>query len=102
MRLKQLDHSAIYYKLENYAYAWRDIGRALGFTENEMKMIESNDSLLRESPKSYLREMLSQWLEWDCGDSRGSEGYATRESLHDALLQTNLGQLAETFLTTMS
>ena len=102
MQLKQLDHSAIYCKLENYAYAWRDIGRALGFTENEMKMIGSNDSLLRESPKSYLREMLSQWLEWGPGDSRGSESYATKESLHCALLRANLGQLAETILTTMS
>ncbi len=84
--------------METHAFRWRDIGRALGFTENEMNLIESNHSLLRESPKSYLREMLSQWLEWGPGDLRGSKNYATRESLHAALLQANLAQLAANIL----
>ena len=48
-------------------------------------------------PKSYLREMLTEWLQRGPGDGRGSTGFATRESLHAALLKVNLAQLAEKF-----
>ena len=41
--------------------------------------------------------MLSQWLQWTPGDGRGSTGYATRESLHAALLKANLGVVAKQF-----
>ena len=64
-----------------------------------MDNIQSNLVLLTQSPpKSFLREMLSQWLQWAPGDGRGSTGYATKESLHAALLRANLGQLAERIL----
>ena len=61
-----------------------------------MDTIQNNPMLLAQSPpKSYLREMLTQWLQWGPGDGRGSTGVATRESLHAALLKVNLAQLAE-------
>jgi hypothetical protein len=47
-----------------------------------------------QAPKSFLVEMLSQWLQWAPGDGRGSAGFATRGSLRTALLKANLGQLA--------
>jgi hypothetical protein len=53
--------------------------------------------LLMQAPESYLGAMLSQWLQWAPGDGRGSTGFATRESLHAALLRANLGQLAQQF-----
>ena len=63
-----------------------------------MDNIQSNPMLLTQSaPKSYLREMLSQWLQWAPGDGRGSIGYASKESLRAALLKANLGQLAQQF-----
>ena len=63
-----------------------------------MDNIQSNPMLLTQSaPKSYLREMLSQWLQWAPGDWRGSTGYASKESLRAALLRANLGQLAQQF-----
>ena len=65
-----------------------------------MDNIQSNPMLLTESaPKSYLRVLLSQWLQWAPGDGRGSTGFATRESLRAALLRANLGQLAQLFNT---
>ena len=65
-----------------------------------MDIIQSNPMLLTQSPpKSYLSEMLSQWLQWAPGDGRGSTGFATRESLRAALLRANLGQLAQQFHT---
>ena len=97
-RLSANDYAAIYYKLESYAARWRDIGTALGFSEGEMNNIQTNPMLLTQSaPKSFLREMLTQWLEWAPGDGRGSEGFASSDSLHAALLKANFGQLAQQF-----
>ena len=62
----------------------------LGFKENELKLIQSNPMLLiEEPPKSYLREMLNQWLLWGPGDSRGSESCANTELLNKAILNLN-------------
>ena len=92
------DHSSVYKKLEDKAAKWRDIGKELGFREGEMDNIQSDPMLLLQSaPKSYLRELLSQWLQWAPGDGRGSTSYATKESLRTALLSANLGQLADQF-----
>ena len=92
------DHADIYPKLVGHAAKWRDIGRALGFTEGEMNNIQSNQMLVMQGPpESYLSEMLSRWLQWAPGDGRGSTGYATKESLHAALMSVNLGRLAEQF-----
>ena len=91
------DHADIYHKLEDYAAKWRDIGLTLGFKEGEMDNIQQNPFLFMEAPRSYLRVMLTQWLEWAPGDRRGSVGLATRDSLRTALLMTNLGHLAQQF-----
>jgi hypothetical protein len=97
-RLRVSDHADVYHKLKPHAAKWVDIGDALGFTEGEINIIQSNPVLMTQSaPKSFLREMLSQWLQWAPGDGRGSTGFATRESLRAALLRANLGQLAEQF-----
>ena len=97
-RLGDNDHTWIYEKLEVRAAKWRDIGRAIGFKQGEMDNIESSPMLLTQSPpQSWLREMLSQWLEWAPGDRRGSTSFATKESLRTALLNANLGQLAQQF-----
>ena len=70
----------------------------MGFLEGELKNIESDVKLMTQSPpKSWLREMLSQWLQWAPGDNRGSSGFATKESLRSALLNVDLGQLAQQF-----
>ena len=61
-----------------------------------MDNIQSNPMLMMQGPPgSYLGEMLSQWLQWAHGDGRGSEGFATKESLRAALLSVNLGELAQ-------
>ena len=71
---------------------------ALGFLEGELDNIQSNPVLLTQTPpKSWLSEMLSQWLQWGPGDARGSEDYASIDSLKKALLNLNLAQLAREF-----
>ena len=97
--LNDVNHGAIYEKLAPRAAKWRDIGKQLGFKEEEMDNIQSNPMLMMQSPpENYLRAMLSQWLQWAPGDGRGSTGFATRESLRAALLKANLGQLAQQFI----
>ena len=95
--LSDKDHADIYDKLKGHAAKWRDIGGALGFTEGEMDTIQGCPFTMQLAPNSWLREMLSQWLQWAPGDGRGSTGYATKESLHAALMSVNLGRLAEKF-----
>ena len=93
-RFCERDHAIIFDKLKSHAHMWREIGHALGFSEEEMKIIENKPALYQQAPTSYLRELLSQWLQWAPGDYRCSEGHATKESLYAALLQANLGGLA--------
>lgn len=96
LHLGDSDHTKIHAELQAHAAKWREIGSALGFLEEELDNTQSNQMLLTQSlPMSFLRKMLSQWLQWTPGDGRGSKGYAMRESLVAALLKVNLGQLAE-------
>ena len=97
-RFTDRDHSMISKILDPYAGRWRDIGQALGFTKNELNNIQANPMLMLQiPPKSWLKEMLSMWLQWAPGDGRGSSNYATRSSLRAALLEINLGTVAENF-----
>ena len=91
------NHHSICTKLDNFASEWRDIGGALGFKERELDNIENNKSLFTKSPQSWLKRMITQWLQWAPGDGRGSTSVATKESLRAALLEINLGQLAQQF-----
>ena len=68
---------------------------ALGFLKNELDNIESNPVLLTQSPpKSWLSEMISQWIQWSPGDARGSKDSASLKSLKEALLAISLARLA--------
>ena len=96
-RLSDGDHQDVYSRLEQHAFRWRDIGSALGFSQGELNNIEAKPLLFQLAPTSWLREMLTQWLQWAPGDWRGSSGFATRGSLHSALLKVKLGQLAQQF-----
>ena len=81
-------------KLNDHACSWRDIGMHLGFRKGELDNIAANQLLLSESPKSWLKEMLSKWLKWAPGDSRGSNAFASMESLKCALDKSGLARTA--------
>ena len=66
------DHTMIYGVLETQAHEWEKIGKALGFKEGEIAIIKSNPLSLMGAPRTWLREMLNQWLQWGPGDGRGS------------------------------
>ena len=60
-----------------------------------MDTIQNTTLLMMQAPGSWLGQMLTQWLQWAPGDRRNSPGFATKESLREALLKANLGALAE-------
>lgn len=78
-------HVELLQQLTDYAMKWRSIGIHLGFREGELDNIQGAPLLLQEAPVSWLCKMLSQWLEWGPGDSRGSTNYATLNALKAAL-----------------
>lgn len=81
--------SHLYNQLSIHAAEWREIGTHLGFTQDELKTISFMPFELMEAPKSWLRTMLSQWLQWAPGDRRKSKQYATLEALKTAVCKTN-------------
>ena len=84
--------------LAPHAAQWFAIGNALGFQQGDLANIQSNPMLMMQGPPgSWLREMLTQWLQWAPGDGRGSTGFATKESLCAALLKAGFGATAEKF-----
>ena len=96
IRLYNSDYIAIYSVLEFYAAKWRDIGKALGFSKGEISKIQS-DPKIKQTPQSFLGELLTRWLQWAPGDERGSRAFPMKEDLHTALMEINLISVADLF-----
>ena len=93
-RLAESDLPALLDKLNSHASKWRDIGIRLGFLKGELDNIEARPLLLNSAPESWLREMLSEWLQWAPEDGRGSSSFATLDALKIALSNSGLGATA--------
>ena len=93
-KLSESHLSELLTKLNDHACRWRDIGMYLGFREGELDNIQGKPLLFNEGPKAWLKEMLREWLEWSPGDSRGSDAFASIESLKCALDKCGLTQTA--------
>ena len=94
-RLTERDLPKILKVLASYSNKWSDIGLGLGFTSAHLSTIQATPALFHNAPSSYLREMLTQWLQWAPGDASGHESYATLESLQRAVSGAGLGVTAE-------
>ena len=80
--------------MNDFSYKWEEIGVALGFIVPELKLISGNPLLLSDAPTSYLREVLSQWVQWPTAKhSTDPTLAALYEALRGPLV--GLGQLAE-------
>ena len=82
--------------LDHHAHQWRDIATYLGFHQAELNVIQARPLLLHGAPQSWLRAMLTEWLEWSPNNSRGSSSFATLQALKDALSKSGLGAAAST------
>ena len=80
---------------KNCEAKWRKIGTHLKFYQKELDIIQANPLLLNDAPTSWLSAMISEWLEWAPGDSRGSTSYANLEDLKSAVSKAGFGVVAE-------
>ncbi len=99
IRLDERDHPRLLEKLNLHSAKWREIGSNLGFLPSELDNIQARPLLLATAPKSFLHELLAEWLQWAPGDSRGSSDFATREYLREALNKAGLGKIAGSIVT---
>ena len=80
------DVSFLLEKLSDYAYKWKDIGRALGFSHGEVKNI--NQGLPKGDPSECFVEILNKWSQWP---TTRHEEKPTLERLCEALRTTAVG-----------
>ena len=78
---------------------WETIGAHLGFLQSELNNIQAKfGHALNDAADTFLREMLSDWLQWAPGDDRGSKSYATLRDLSNVLEECGLGEAANELL----
>ena len=87
-RLGESDVPKIMTILSKYAYKWEDIGIALGFTVPELRGISSQQTLITNSPNSFLQELLNGWANWP---NEAHSSLATVEALETALRSQLVG-----------
>ena len=92
--LKKSHHPSLISQLNKCAAKWREIGTYLEFQQEELNIIEARPLLLNSAPKSWLSAMLSEWMEWTPGDSRGSTKYANLVDLKSAVSKAGFGVVA--------
>ena len=63
-RILESDLTKILDELRPHSDKWLDIGDALGFKTYELANIQATPTLLAGAPYMYLRELLSQWVNW--------------------------------------
>ena len=75
-------------KLGRYSSKWRGLGTALGFLYADLDTIEGKQALMKGAPRSYLEDMLNQWVMWPNDDYNAKP---TLDSLYEALRSTHVG-----------
>ena len=94
VKLDKCHCSSLISHLSNCAAKWREIGTHLEFQQGELNNIQAKPLLLSGAPQSWLSELLSEWMEWAPGDSRGSTKYSTLEDLKSAVSKAGFGVVA--------
>ena len=82
-------------QLTKHSHKWSEIGKYLGFTDDERSNIGARPALFTSAPNSFLSTMLSEWGQWTPGDSRGSTSHATLEALKAAVDKAGYGVTAQ-------
>ena len=93
-RLNKCHCSFLIQQLSSCAYKWREIGTHLKFQQEELNNILANPLFMNGAPISWLSVMISDWMEWAPGDSRGSTSYANLEDLKFAVSKVGFGVIA--------
>ena len=69
---------------------WQAIGGALGILPSDLTIIQQSPLLTPEGPTGYMRQMLSQWLNW----APPNHSWPTLEALEMALRRSGQENLA--------
>lgn len=88
-------YGILFEQLDSSAIHWEKIGMALGFLCNEIHTIRSVPMNVIVGPRGCLSEIVSRWLCWAPGDSRGSKDFATLEALKEAVTKADLAFVAD-------
>ena len=64
MRLTEEEVAKLLELIHTFSYKWDMIGLKIGFTFSELENIRSIPSLFMSAPTSYLKELLSRWIQW--------------------------------------
>ena len=64
MKLTERDIAELFELIHTYSSKWDLIGLQLKFAPSELDYIKSMPLLLTEAPASFLKELLSRWIQW--------------------------------------
>ena len=68
--LTKEDLGDLFYLTKDVAYEWKYIGLTLGFTDDQLKLIEHNPLHFTTGPTSCFMELISQWLKQGLPDHK--------------------------------
>ena len=64
MKLTEEEVAKLLELIHTFSYKWDMIGLKIGFTFSELENIKSMPLLLATAPTSFLKELLSRWIQW--------------------------------------
>ena len=85
---ERLDESFLIQQLSDCAAKWREIGTHLKFQQKKLDIIQAKPYLQSGDPRSWLSELISEWME------RAPGGSASLEDLKSAVSKAGFGVIA--------
>ena len=64
VKLTERDIAELFELIHSYSSKWEMIGLQLKFAPSELDYIKSMPLLLTSAPASFLKELLSRWIQW--------------------------------------
>ena len=64
LKLTKREFSKLLELIHTFSSKWELIGVLLGFAPSELENIKSMPSLFMSAPTSFLKELLSRWIQW--------------------------------------
>ena len=64
VKLTEKDIATLLELIHTFSSKWDMIGTLLGFAPSELEKIKNMPSLFMSAPTSWLKELLSQWVQW--------------------------------------
>ena len=64
VKLSEKEIAMLLELIHTFSSKWEKIGTMLGFAPSELDKIKNTPSLFMSAPASWLKELLSQWVQW--------------------------------------